>query len=166
MADKEITNVTELMDQLGVEDTRDITEEKVQKFIDMIPAVDKEVAIEFIKVLPPSLQATAQITEQLRLLVSNGLSSSDASTNACMKGYQTVLDSMAEAQKDGNYSFDEQKEIWDKMINVASEMDKKDAENKEFISKTIKTVRGIIGGVLLLGVAIIGANSLGDKNKN
>ncbi len=165
MQNERISNVSTLMNKLGIDNINNITEEQVSQFVGMMPIVDKDVAIEFIKMLPSTIQATTQITEQLRLLANEGIASSNLSTKDAMHGYQTIIDSMCEAEKNGEISLEEQQEIWDRMEAVADKMNKKDTENKEFVSGTLKTVcTTLVSGLLIIGAFIFGAKYIsGDS---
>lgn len=162
MSNEEIKNVSQIKKKLGITDIDKITEEQVSAFVDMIPYIDPEVAIEFIKCLPSTIQATSQITAQLKDLSNKGMEASTESNNAAMKGYQTVLDSMADALKDGNVSPEEREKIFDEMKDVAADMDHKDTEQKEHIL-TILKIGGetILKGALIIGACVLGARYLG-----
>ena len=157
-----IKTESQINNELGVASVSDVTEEHVKRFIQILPQIDREVAIEYIKNLPSAIQASAQITEQLKELTTEGIKSATDSNNASLKGYQTILDSMADAVKDGNYSLEEKQQIWSEMKGVASDMDRKDSEHKEFVLETVKSV----GGVILKGALILGAFVFGAKIMN
>ena len=165
MANDEIRNVSGLKHALGISDMSDVTEEQVKEFIHMIPRVDKDVAIAFIKEMPASIKASAEITEQLRMLASDGIKSSDESTKGAIKAYQSVIDSISEAEKDPNLSLEDREKLWDRMESVAEKVDKKDSENKAFVSQTIKTVgTTILGGLLIVGAFLFGSKYFGDDD--
>ena len=58
---------------------------------------------------------------------------------------------------------EERAQIREQMITVADRISAKDTENKDFLNGIIKYGVPIIGGVLLLGAAILGVNVKGTK---
>lgn len=91
-------------------------------------------------------------------LKENSISQKDA-----IEAYKLILDSLSEVLKKDDISPEERDAITDKMILVADKISAKDTENKEFINNILKYGTPIIGGILILGAAILGVNAKGTK---
>ena len=63
----------------------------------------------------------------------------------------------------GDLSIDDRKRITDDMLVVAEKIDAVNDKHLEFLKDTLKKVGGTIAGVVVVGVAILGAI---DSNKN
>ena len=148
---------------LQVNSFREISKDKIMEFISLIPNMDKEVAIASINQFSTYADSANNMIKQLNVLCDNVIKDNNSSQKDAVEAYKKILQDLSELLKKEDISKEERDEITEKMILVADKIAAKDTENKEFLNGIIKYGAPIIGGALLLGVAILGVNVKGSK---
>lgn len=162
MSQKLITQ-EQVLKALNIESFRNLSKDKIMEFVSLIPNMDKDVAISIINQFPAYAELASNMVVQLNAMCDAALKENSISQKDAIEAYKLILDSLSEVLKKDDISPEERDAITDKMILVADKISAKDTENKEFINNILKYGTPIIGGILILGAAILGVNAKGTK---
>ena len=148
---------------LNITDFRSLSKEKIMEFVSIIPKVDKEVAISIINQFPNYADMAKDMVSGMIKLCDNALQDAKVGRKDVIESYRVVLKTLKEELNKGDLSIDDRKRITDDMLVVAEKIDAVNDKHLEFLKDTLKKVGGTIAGVVVVGVAILGAI---DSNKN
>ncbi|MBR1984833.1 MAG: hypothetical protein IKA31_03745 [Clostridia bacterium] len=148
---------------LNITDFRSLSKEKIMEFVSIIPKVDKEVAISIINQFPNYADMAKDMVSGMIKLCDNALQDAKVGRKDVIESYRVVLETLKEELNKGDLSIDDRKRITDDMLVVAEKIDAVNDKHLEFLKDTLKKVGGTIAGVVVVGVAILGAI---DSNKN
>ena len=148
---------------LNITDFRSLSKEKIMEFVSIIPKVDKEVAISIINQFPNYADMAKDMVGGMINLCDNALQDAKVGRKDVIESYRVVLETLKEELNKGDLSVDVRKRITDDMLVVAEKIDAVNDKHLEFLKDTLKKVGGTIAGVVVVGVAILGAI---DSNKN
>lgn len=164
MSERKITSATEINRELGVSSAGEVRERHIGKFMDIYPRIDRGIAIEYIKQMPAIIQNTSLIAGVFKDLQTEALRSANESNSASMKGHQTAIETYSSLIKDSNSTYEEKLE-WSSRIDQHTEaMDRKDSEQKSFISSCIEWgVKGVFG-TLILAICGVGIKNHIEKS--
>ena len=149
---------------LNITDFRALSKEKIIEFISIIPKVDKEVAISIINQFPNYADMAKDMVGGMINLCDNALQEAKVGRKDVIASYRIVLERLNEELNKGDLSIDDRKRITDDMLVVAEKIDAVNDKHLEFLKDTLKNVGGTIAGVVVVGVAILGAVA-SNKNK-
>ena len=135
-----------------------MTEDKLPIFADLLPQLDPDVAKKALEQFPNFSKLSAQMISIYKELLDRGFDENKNSVNAYYDACNRILDSL---QKELTRKFitpRKRDKIIQQMIEVADMINRKDAENKQFIVKQgigagafIFAVLGVIASVLTFG---------------
>ena len=148
---------------LNITDFRSLSKENIMEFVSIIPKVDKEVAISIINQFPNYADMAKDMVSGMIKLCDNALQDAKVGRKDVIESYRVVLETLKEELNKGDLSVDDRKRITDDMLVVAEKIDAVNDKHLEFLKDTLKKVGGTIAGVVVVGVAILGAI---DSNKN
>lgn len=160
---KKLATEQQVKAALGISDWRNLSKEKVLNFVSILPDVDSEVAIKIIEQFPEFSKNSLMMVECLKDACQSVLEENKQSSNQSMEAYQKILDELSVLLKKENTTDVDIKYITEKMIEVADKISAKDTENKEFWSKVLNTLGGIVLGAVTIGAAVLGARFIGDN---
>ena len=143
---------------LKIDSFRNLSKDKIVEFVSLIPQMDKEVAISIINQFPNYTEYATNIVEQLRIECDHVLQSNDQSQLEAINGYKTLLDDFGEELKKDGKTFEERKYWAEKMVEVANCISTKDTEHKKFLLDVVRGVSFAVGGLAILGAAILGVS--------
>lgn len=146
---------------LHINTFRNLSKDKVMEFVNLIPQMDKEVAMSIINQFPAYTKYATDIIGQLKDQCQTIASSSDSSRKDAVDAYTKILDTLSDMLKSGDLSENERGIITEQMIDVAGRIDKLDERNKKFLDKLSKRGTAVVMFALGLGAAILGVNIRG-----
>lgn len=152
----------EVRKALKVDSFSNPDESTVQKFIGVLPRTDKDVALGIIGQFSTFVDFSSSMLTQLNVLCDNALKSNDASQRESLGAYRQMLDELGEDLKDNTLSSEEKERNFERMLLVADRISAKDSENKQFINGILKYGAPVLGGILVLGAAILGVKVYHD----
>lgn len=101
---------------------------------------------------------------QLNTIRNNAMKANGESQKEAIEVYKKILDDFGELLKKNTITVEERVQITEQMITIENRISAKDTENKDFLNGIIKYGGvPIIGGALVLEVAILGVNVKGIK---
>lgn len=153
----------EVKKTMAIDSFRNMSKNKIMEFVSAIPNMDKDVAIKIIEQFPDYAESANNMLAQLNTMCNNAMKENSQSQKEAIEAYKKILDDLGELLKKDTITAEERVQITEQMINVADRISAKDTENKDFLNGIIKYGVPIIGGVLLLGGAILGVKVKGAK---
>lgn len=160
---KYMVTENEVKKALAIDSFRNMSKDKIIEFVSAIPNMDKEVAIKIIDQFPAYNESANNMIAQLNTMCNNVMKENGESQKEAIEAYKKILDELGDLLKKDTITAEEKFKITEQMITVADRISAKDTENKDFLNGIIKYGVPIIGGVLVLGAAILGVNVKGTK---
>ena len=155
----------EVKQALDITDFRSLSKEKIMEFVSIIPKVDKEVAMSIINQFPNYSDMAKEMVGGMLNLCDNALQDASVGRKDVIGSYKIVLETLKAELEDGKLTPKERKRITDDMIAVAEKIDNVNDKHHIFVKDIITKVGGTVAGVLLVGVAILGAIGNDKNNK-
>ncbi len=148
-----------VLNKLDIPDFRHMTKDKVMSFASMLPDMDPEVAKKALEQFPEFAKTILEITKNYKETLEKGLEENAASTKVCYNACNAIIESLQKLLEKEDLSYEERKDITDKMIEVSKMMSDKDSENKNFTLKVL-AIAGLATAVVSGGVvAVLGGKT-------
>lgn len=161
---KKKMSLEEVKSTLDVTDFSSLSKEKAMEFVSLIPKIDKETAISIINQFPNYANMAKDMIGGMITLCDNALQDAKVGKKDVIESYKVVLETLKKELNKGDLSTKDRKRITDDMLIVAEKIDAANEKHQEFLKDTLKKVGGTIAGVVVVGIAILGAID-GNKNK-
>ena len=153
----------QVKNMIGINDWRNLSKDKLMKFVSILPNVDNEVAIKIIEQFPEFSKNSVEMLSILKNLCDEVLADDKELTHQSIDAYKQILDELALMLKQEDLSAEERRFFANKMIEVADKISMKDTESKEFKGKLLEIFGKVTIGTLLLGAVVLGAKFINDK---
>ena len=141
----------QVLKKLGIPDFRHITKEKVIDFASMLPEMAPEVAKKALEQFPEFAKTILEITKDYKNILETCMMDNSTSTKAYYDACNIIIESLTKRLEKDDLSFEEQKDITDKMLEISKMISAKDTENKGFNWNVISIVSiatvFIVGGI-------------------
>lgn len=158
---KRLVTESDVKKALNIESFRNISKEKITEFVQLIPNMDKDLALEIINQFPTYTEFATNTISALKAICDSALENNNESQKETIAAYRKIIDDLGEVLKKEDISPEERDAISNKMIEVADKIALKDTENKAFISGLAKYGLPVLGTALVIGAAILGINIKG-----
>ena len=147
-----------VLKQLGIPDFRHLTKAKVIELTSMLDRMDPEVAKKALEQFPEFAKTSKEILKEYKDLMERGMQSNDDSMKAVYLEYHTVNEALLKLLDEEVLTFEQRKYVIEQMKEIADKVDKKDSENKKWITKM-----AIIAASTILGAVAVLATTLGEN---
>lgn len=162
---KAINTIEEINQNLGVRSISEVNQAHALKFIQLLPSIDKEMALQFLKLCPDLIQITPEVIKAFEQLGENAIRFNEDSNTTAINAYTSVIEACKKAMEDGNLSFEEKEKLISIMVEMADRVSDKDTENKKW-HKEIHEVCAKYGlGAIGIVAAIVFAIIFGRKQR-
>ena len=154
-------NLTEkqVLKKLDIPDFRHMTKDKVINFMSMIPNMDSEVAKKALEQFPEFAKISKDILTGYEGILNEGIKSNNESVMKYYDACNIIIESLRQELNREEYSFEEKKQIMDRMMQVANMIGEKDKENKKFIV-TMSAFGGIAVSIVIAALSsALGSNA-------
>ena len=145
----------QVIDTLGIENFQNLSADNIEKFVSMIPAMDKDVAISMVNQFPTYVECATNMITQLSKICESVLERNDVSQTEVIRSYMIILNDLSDLLKKENLTYEERNQITQKMIEIADRVAIKDTENKKFLEKLFKYGALAGGALAFLGLAYL-----------
>ncbi len=152
-------NKEQIKKELNTDDLKNLSKDKVEKFIYLIPNTNKEVASTIINEYGNFKDLSVQMITCYNDIFNNALISNDKSQLATISGYKKILSQLDKIISKEGITFDEKKWCIDKEIEVANMISVKDKENKTFLKDLLKDYGWFALSLITIGFAFLGGKS-------
>lgn len=147
-----------VLKKLGIQDFRHLTKSKIINLVSMLDKMNPDVAKKALEQFPQFAQTCKEMLLEYKDTLDKGMSSNDKSIQTVYDTYNTIIVSLQKQLDNENLSFEEKKYIIEQMKEIADKVDKKDTENKRWITGMVALATAAV-----LGVAMGLASSLGGN---
>ena len=144
-----------VLHKLGIEDFRHITKDKVLVMATMLDKIDPEVAKKAIEQFPEFSKTMKEILTEYKAVLDAALKNNADSVQSFYATCDAIIQSLEKELDRDNLSFQERRDIIDKMIMVAQMKGEKDTDNKNFLvvmSRIGLAALGLTTGALLIAL--------------
>lgn len=154
-----LMNEEEVKKELGVQDFRSITKDKLMQFVSIIPKLDRELAIKIIEQFPSYADMATCMVGNLIDLCNNALENSKITEKEAIEAYKYCLETIRSEIESGELTPEEKEKYNKQMIDVADKISEIDVRNKKWLESVIKYGSSVLGVTLVVGAAILGVKS-------
>ncbi len=158
---KKLLTEEDVKKELGITDFRSISKEKIVSFVNMMPKLDKELAINIIEQFPSYVTMANSMVDNLISLCNNALQDAKVAEVEAINAYKVVLETIRKELEDGIATPEERETYNKQMIEVADKISEIDARKKRWLSEVVKTGRDVVVVTLVIGASILGVNVAG-----
>lgn len=158
---KKLLTEEDVKKELGITDFRSISKEKIVSFVNMMPKLDKELAINIIEQFPSYVTMANSMVDNLISLCNNALKEAKVAEVEAINAYKVVLETIRKELEDGIATPEERETYNKQMIEVADKISEIDARKKRWLSEVVKTGRDVVVVTLVIGASILGVNVAG-----
>lgn len=144
--------------KLKVNDFSQLTKEKTEQLVTLLPEMEPEVAMKMIEQFPEFSKLAASMVGYLKETVKLVLAENRDSADHAFRAYQFLLNDFSVQLKKPFISTKEKHHITEKMIEVADRIAALDAENKNFFQKVAVGFGAAALAVVAIAGAVIGVN--------
>ena len=144
--------------KLGIDDFRHLTKANVVQLASMVDKMEPEVAKKALEQFPEFSGTVKTILLDYKELLNRAIDSDNESLRSTYETYNSIIMALQTELDKDTLSFDERKYIIEQMKDIANAVDKKDSENKKWLTKM-----AMIAGATVVGVAAVLGSVLGTN---
>lgn len=146
----------QMLKKLGVKSIEEIKGNKGEELIPILEQCNSDTVNEVIEKFTDFNKTILTVLESYRVSLNDTIKSNEISLNHFYQICDEEMSSLKEMLKDENLSFEEKKEILDRMQELRKAVDKKQAENAAFLASRQEAYRRLICLGLLAVATIVG----------
>lgn len=154
----------EVMKVLEIDTWRNLSRDKILKFVAMMPEMDKEVAIKVIEQFPEFRQFATDALDVLEKEHASTLAFNKQSQDKVHHAYQEVRAILAHELQRGELTGEERMAVIGLIMETANREFEKDSENKRFLDTLLGKTVLATGAALALGIVVLGGRALGGSD--
>lgn len=158
------TSETEIMQALEIESWRNLSRDKILRFVAMMPEMDKEVAIKVIEQFPEFRKFAVDALDVLEKEHSATLTHNKASQDKVHHAFQEVRAVLANELKRDDLTAEDRLIIIRMIMETANREFEKDSENKRFLDALFGKAAIAGGAAIALGIVVLGGRVLLDND--
>ena len=147
----------EVLQKLDIPNFRHMSKEKIMEFTSLIPNMEPEVAKCALQQFPNFTQMASQVVSCYKDVMLETLKSNSLSTKSFMESCDTVIDALKPLLNE-KLSFNQKKEIIDKIMEILKMKNDKDSEQKQWLGNIVKTASITATAIVAIVGSIIGVN--------
>ncbi|WP_346866655.1 MULTISPECIES: hypothetical protein [unclassified Clostridium] len=156
----EYKNEKQLLDALEIDSWKNLSRDKMLKFVAMMPNIDKEVMMKIIDQFPQFKEFAKDVLDTLEETYNNTIDANKESQNNVHNAFKDIRRILENQLNQENLSFEEKQYYINLIMQCGDREYEKDTENKIFLGDmTKKTLLGV-GSVLLAAVVFVGGKVL------
>ena len=145
--------------KLGIDDFRHLTKANVVQLASMVDKMEPEVAKKALEQFPEFSDTVKTILLDYKDLLNKAIDSNNESLRTSYETYNSVIASLQTELEKDNLSFDERKYIIEQMKDIANAVDKKDSENKRWLTQMAIIAGGAVVGAIVAVCSVLGTNA-------
>ena len=144
--------------KLKVNDFSQLSNEKIEQLVTLLPEMEPEVAMKMIEQFPEFSKLASSMVGYLKDTVSQVLAENRDSADHAFRAYQFLLNDFSVQLKNPFISTKEKHYITEKMIEVADRIAALDADNKHFFQRLAVGFGAAALTVVAIAGAVLGVN--------
>lgn len=145
------------LDNLGIQDWRHMSKDKVMAFMSLVPQMNPEVAKAALAQFPKYVELSTEMIKNCKEYIAEGLTHASDSQKKVLEAHQAVLNTISLQLQQENLTDEMRKSLIEQQIDILNKMYAKDSEFKKFIQDMASTLLSVAGAVILVGGSAIGS---------
>jgi len=141
---------------LGIDSWRNLSRDGVMKLVAMMPEMNTEVALKIAEQFPDFKLLATETLRAVNEQLATTFKSNDKSQKRAQRAFTKAQDAYIKELDRDNLSSEERRDLYERILDAAHQVDAKDERNKQFIVKTLSVVGATVGVVALAAVAFVG----------
>ncbi|MFJ9482145.1 hypothetical protein ACIRRI_45435 [Streptomyces mirabilis] len=134
----------EIKHALGIDTWRNLSKDKMIRFVAMMPDMGTEVALKIVEQFPAFKDFALNVVDAMKKSHESTLSANKQSQEHVHRAFQDFRDTLKNELDKGDLTWEQKRELIEKMQEAVREESQKDSENKRFLD-------GALNKVLVLG---------------
>jgi hypothetical protein len=159
-------NENQIKEALGIESWRNLPKDKILQFSAMMPEMDNEVMMKIIDQFPEFRIFAKEILDNAETTFLEALKANQSNQENLHQSFTELRSLIAKELSQEGVSFEEKKYYIEKVMECLNIENKKDSENKVWISKITTKALMTAGGLVLAAIVFVGGKVILGKNNN
>jgi hypothetical protein len=156
-------NEAEIKQALGIESWRNLSKDKMIRFVAMMPDMGTEVALKIVEQFPVFKDFAMDAVDAMKKTHESTLSANKESQENVHRAFQEIRGILKGELDKGDLSWEERKHIIELIQETGRLESQKDSENKQFLDRASTKVILGAGVVVALGVAFVGGRVMAES---
>lgn len=157
-----LMNEKKVLRKLGIPDFRYMTMDLVGKFTEMVPHMDREVAMKAMDQFPEFVSFSKEMVSHIQMSVDKVLDSSNQSVQHFYSYCDEINHQLWECYNNSD-TMEERHAIMNNIMVLMDVMDRKDSEQKHFLTNLVGIVAGAVTVVTVGAIAVLGVKVSGGR---
>jgi hypothetical protein len=154
----------EIKRALGIESWRNLSKDKMIRFVAMMPDMGTEVAMKIVEQFPAFKDFALDVVGAMKKSHESTISANTQSQEHVHQAFQEFRDTLRNELDKGDLTWEQRWKIIEKMQEAVREEAQKDSENKRFLDGALRKVLVLGGAAVALGVAFVGGRVMAESN--
>ena len=147
---------------LGIESWRNLSKDKMIRFAEMMPDMDREVALRIVDQFPVFKDFAVDVVTNMERAQEATLSANTQSQDHVHRSLGEIREILKGELSKDDLTFEEKKYLIEQIQETGRQEFKKDSENKQFLDGVLNKVLVGAGGALVAGLVFVGAKVMVD----
>ncbi|MGW4041896.1 hypothetical protein [Streptomyces sp. NPDC004721] len=153
----------EIKRALGIDSWRNLSKDKMIRFVAMMPDMGTEVALKIVEQFPAFKDFALNVVDAMKKSHESTLSANKQSQEHVHQAFQDLRETIKNELDKGDLTWEQKRELIEKMQEAVREESQKDSENKRFLDGALKKVLVLGSAAVVLGVAFVGGRVMAES---
>lgn len=153
----------EIKRALGIDSWRHLSKDKMIRFVAMMPDMGTEVALKIVEQFPAFKDFALNVVDAMQKSHESTLSANKQSQEHVHQAFRELREIIKNELDKGDLTWEQKRELIEKMQEAVREESQKDSENKRFLDGALKKVLVLGSAALALGVAFVGGRVMAES---
>lgn len=159
-------NEDELKKALEIDTWKNLSRDKLIKFVAMMPDMDKELALKVVEQFPEFKRFVSDALDVIEKRHESTLSHNKQSQEYYHQGIREIREILKRELENYNLAWDQRKFIIEKLMETAHLEFAKDSENKRFLDSMFGKVTLVAGAAIAVGAAVLGGKVMAQREES
>ncbi len=159
-------NEDELKKALEIDTWKNLSRDKLIKFVAMMPDMDKELALKVVEQFPEFKRFVSDALDVIEKRHESTLSHNKQSQENVHQGIQEIRKILKRELENDNLTWDQRKFVIEKLTETAHLEFVKDSENKRFLDSMFGKVALVAGAAIAVGAAVLGGKVMAQREES
>ena len=153
----------EIKRALGIDSWRHLSKDKMIRFVAMMPDMGTEVALKIVEQFPEFKDFALNVVDAMKKSHESTLSANKQSQEHVHRAFRDLREAIRNELDKGDLTWEQKRELIEKMQEAVREESQKDSENKRFLDGALKKVLVLGSAAVALGVAFVGGRVMAES---
>ncbi|MEU2490016.1 hypothetical protein [Streptomyces sp. NPDC007883] len=153
----------EIKRALGIDSWRNLSKDKMIRFVAMMPDMGTEVALKIVEQFPAFKDFALNVVDAMKKSHESTLSANKQSQEHVHQAFEDLRETIKNELDKGDLTWEQKRELIEKMQEAVREESQKDSENKRFLDGALKKVLVLGSAAVALGVAFVGGRVMAES---